>query len=285
MKNKHVDLLEIESLFDIERIANLSVPEKFKLVNFIGLIYLESQYAKQVGLLKLDQSPRSDKNKTYKLFAMLLSSGMKYEMLKRVIVNYAKNFDQSDVYYSQIAILGMGVLLIDKEYDSIAIYNYLIHLLGRDFLTENLKYDGVVAVDEDADLDVSREIEYRPFEGNMRKVKYDILALMKYNYKNGFAATKTLIAEKYDNRDFEFYLNMLDIPCASSRQRIFETYNAQASRMQRLMLNGAYELISGADLFTAHYLFNSIIGKYSRYEKESVEIENEAMQNLAAIEK
>ncbi len=280
---KQMELQDIESLFDVERIATLSVPEKFRLVNFIGLIYLESQYAKQVGLLKLDQSPRSDQNKTYKLFAMLVSSGMKYGMLKRVISNYAKNFDQSDVYYSQIAILGMGVLMIDKEFNSIAIYNYLMHLLGRDFLTENLKYDGVVAVAEDADLDVSREIEYRPFEGDMRKVKYDILALMKYNYKNGFAATKTLIAEKYDNRDFTFYLNMLDIPCIFTRRRIFESYNQQVSRMQRLMLNGAYELINGTDLFTAHYLFNSIIGKYSRYEKESVEIENEAMQNLEMI--
>ncbi len=283
MKNKYDLLKEMEALFDLERIKNLAVPEKFKLVDLIGLVYQESLFAKQVGLLKVDQSPRRDINKTLKLYLMLLSKGTKFSMLKRIIHNYTRNFDQSDVYYSQTVILGMGAMMIDQEFESKAVYNYLMHLLGRDFLVKNQKYDGLVNITKDSQIEVDLEIDYRPFEGSMRKVKYDILAVMKYNYEHDLAATKELLNKKRENDVFNFYLNMLDVECPTLRRRIFETYDLQESRMQRLLLNGAFELLNKTDLFTAHYLFNSIIGKYSRYEKDSQEIENECDGNLAAM--
>ncbi len=283
MKNKYDTLKEMEALFDLERIANLAIPEKFKLIDLIGLVYQESLYAKQVGLLKVDQSPRRDVNKTLKLYLMLLSRGTKFSMLKRIICNYTRNFDQSDVYYSQVVILGMGAMMIDQEFESQAIYNYLMHLLGREFLVKNQKYSGQVEITKDSAIEVDFEIDYRPFEGTMRKVKYDILALIKYNSENDLTATKALLNKRPENHVFNFYLNMLDVPCPTLRQRIFETYDLQESRMQRLLLNGAHELLNKTDLFTAHYLFNSIIGKYSRYEKESKEIENESSDNLAAM--
>ncbi len=283
MKSKFEVLLEMEALFDLERIENLAVPEKFKLVDYIGLVYQEAIFAKQVGLLKVDQSPRRGINKTLTLYLMLLSKGTKFSMLKRIIHNYTRNFDQSDVYYAQTVIMGMGVMMIDQEFDSKAIYNYLMHLLGRDFLVKNQKYDGLVKITKDTKIDISTEIDYRPFEGSMRKVKYDILAVMKYNYEHDLAATKELLSKKRENDVFNFYLNMLDVSCPTLRKRIFDTYDLQESRMQRLLLNGAYELINKTDLFTAHYLFNSIIGKYSRYEKDNKEVENECDSNLAAM--
>ncbi len=283
MNSKNQALLEMETLFDLKRIADLSVPEKFNLVNLIGLVYQEANYAKKVGLLKLDQSPRLEHNKTFKMYLMLLSKGTKFDMLKRIIRNYTLNFDQSDVYYAQTALLGIGAMMIDKQFDAISIYNYLIHLLGRDFLVENQNYDGLVKVTDESKLAKINQIDYRAFEGDMRKIKYDILALMTYHCENDLAATAQLINDKYDNEDFVFYFNMLNIPCAVSRQRIFEHFDRQESPMQRLLLNGAYELINKTDLFTAHYLFNSIIGKYSRYEKDSSEVEAETNANLAKI--
>ncbi len=283
MENKYDVLLEMETLFDLERINNLAIPEKFKLIDLIGLVYQESLYAKQVGLLKVDQSPRRDVNKTMKLYLMLLSKGTKFSMLKRIIRNYTRNFDQSDFYYSQTVILGMGAMMIDQEFESQAIYNYLMHLLGREFLVKNQKYSGQVEITKDSPIEVDFEIDYRPFEGSMRKVKYDILALIKYNSEHDLAATKALIDKRHENHVFSFYLNMLDVPCPTLRQRIFDNYDLQESRMQRLLLNGAFELLNKTDLFTAHYLFNSIIGKYSRLEKDSQEIESESSANLAAM--
>ncbi len=283
MNSKNQALLEMEALFDLNRIANLSATEKFNLIDLIGLVYQEAQYAKQVGLLKLDQSPRLERNKTFKLYLMLLSKGTKFSMLKRIIRNYALTFDQSDVYYAQTAILGIGAMMIDKEFDATSIYNYLMHLLGHDFLVENQKYNGLVEITDDSELDVSREIDYRAFEGDMRKVKYDILALLKYSYQHGLVATAELINQKYDNDEFILFFNMLNIPCAVTRQHMFENCDAHENPMRRLLLNGAYELINQTDLFTAHYLFNSIIGKYSRYEKDTTEVEAETDANLAKI--
>ncbi len=283
MNNKREVLSEIEALFDLKRIATLDVPEKFLLFDLIGLVYRESQYAKRVGLLKLDQSPRLDVNKSFKMYLMLLAKGTKFSMLKRIIRNYSLNFDQSDVYYAQTAILGIGALLIDQEFEPTAIYNYLIHLLGREFLLENQKFDGLIDLPAQLELDDNHEIDYHAFEGDMRKVKYDILALMKYNYEHDLAATAKLINDKYDDETFKFYFNMLNVACPVLRQRIFDTYDAQESRMQRLMLNGAAELLNKTDLFTAHYLFNSIIGKYSRYEKDTAEVEAEMNDNLAQL--
>ncbi len=283
MNSKSEALRQIEALFDLKRIADLSATEKFNLIDLIDLVYLAAEQAKKVGLLKLAESPLLERNRTLKLYLMLLSKGTKFSMLKRIIRNYTLNFDQSDVYYAQAAILGSGAMMIDKEFDATSIHNYLMHLLGRDFLVENQKYNGLVAVTDASQLEASREIDYRAFEGDMRKVKYDILALMKYNYENGLAATAQLINEKYDNAEFVLYFNMLNIPCAVTRQTIFESCDLQDSPMRRLLLNGAYELINKTDLFTAHYLFNSIIGKYSRYEKDSAEVEAETNANLAQI--
>lgn len=283
MEDRNAVLTTIEEHVDFERIERLSVPEKFKLVNFIGLLHKEANYANQVGLLKLDQSPNYGLNKTYKLYAMLVSNGTKFEMLKRIISNYARNFDTSDVYYAQTVIIGVGLMMIDKGFEPNTIHNYLMHLLGKEFLIENQKYSGLVEVDDKTPIDVTREIEYKPFEGNMRKIKYDILALIIYMHENSLEKTVMLVNEKFEHDDLSFYLNMLNIPCPETRKHVFENFDLAESRAQRLKLNGAYALINKYDLFTAHYLFNSIIGKYSRYEKDSKEIENEAKANLQAI--
>ena len=54
-------------------------------------------------------------------------------------------------------------------------------------------------------------------------------------------------------------------------------------RDDRLRVACAYALFTGEDVYATHYLFNSIIGKYSRYDKDSSEIEKELGVHLAAI--
>jgi hypothetical protein len=283
MDNKYAILNEFEVNFELERIAKLSVPEKFRLVNFIGLIYQEAHFASQVGLLHLDRSKNYTVNKTYNLFAMLVVNGTKFDILRKIIENYAKTFDKSDVYYSHVVIMGVGLMMIDKGFSPDAIYNYLMHLLGKEFLLENQKYDGIVKVKKDDILDVSFEVAYKPFEGNMRKTKYELLALLKYSHQNGLEATKELINKKYNDKEFRFYFNMLSISCTDTQNYLFEDYNEHDSRTQRLMLNGAFAILSKLDVYTTHYLFNSVIGKYSRYDKDSGEIENEVDARLAEI--
>lgn len=284
MLEKKVVLEEIEQSFDLERLENLSVPGKFALVNYCGLLYKEAQYAKMAGVLKLDQSPNYASNKTYQLFAMLASNGMKFVNLKQIIVNYARNHEDSDIYYSQTVILGIGILLIEQAFEPIMIYNYLMHLLGKEFLMENQNYNGIPQIGDGGRLDFSQEIEYKPFEGNMRALKYDILGILNYRHLHSFEETVEFINNKYDNEEFLFYFNMLNVESKTVRKEIFEKFNEDESRNQRLMLAGAKAIHDELDLFSAHYLFNSIIGKYSRYDKDSKEIKNEAVERLVLIE-
>ncbi|MCK8058235.1 MULTISPECIES: hypothetical protein [unclassified Fusibacter] len=283
MENKYALLGEFEVDFDLSRIAKLSVPEKFRLVNFIGLIYQEAHFAGQVGLLHMDRSRNYTINKTYNLFSMLVVNGTKFEILRKIVENYARNFDKSDVYYSHVVMIGIGLMMIDKGFSPDAIYNYLMHLLGKDFLMKNQKYDGIVKVKKEDKVDVSFEIEYEPFEGNMRRLKYELLAILSYSHANGIEVTKELINKKYNNPEFRFYFNMLHIDCAETQAAMFEDYNAEDSRTQRLMLNGAYAILQKYDVFTTHYLFNAVIGKYSRYDKDSGEIETEVKARLDDI--
>ncbi len=283
MENKYAILNEFEISFDLTRIEKLSVPEKFRLVNFIGLINQEAHCASQVGLLHLDRSRNYTSNRTYNLFAMLVVNGTKFEVLRKIIENYARTFDKSDVYYAHTVIMGVGLMMIDKGFSPEAIYNYLMSLLGKDFLLENLKYDGQVKIQKDDVLDVSFEIQYKPFEGNMRRLKYELLAILKYSHLNGIEQARELINTSYQNKEFRFYFNMLSIGCPETQTYLYEGYTHEEDREQRLMLNGAFAILQKMDVFTTHYLFNSIIGKYSRYDKDSVEIEAEVDARLKEI--
>lgn len=283
MENKLELLNEFEMSFDLERIENMSVPEKFKLVKLIDLLYQEAHFASRNGLLHLDKSKNYTLDKTYNLFAMLVVNGTKFEVLRKIIENYSRNFDKSDVYYSRVVILGLGVMMIDKGFSPTAIYNYLMHLLGKTFLLENQKYSGKVETDKEAVLELNAEVEYKPFEGNMRQLKYEILALLKYSHMNGIEKTTALVNSQYHHTEAKFFYNMLNIDCPETQKYMVESYDQDNSRTNRLMLHGMYAIFQKLDVFTAHYLFNSIIGKYSRYDKDSGEIDGEVELRLQEI--
>ena len=268
-------IIEIKEKFDLERIKNLSLSEKFKLAKLAKLIYTEALFANQSGIQNLDKSPNYTLNKTYNLFAMLVVNRIRYDVLQDIIANYARNFKKSDSYYSQVSVIGIGLLLLVKGFDPKSILNYLMMLLGEDFLINNQKYPGQIEELTEEDITIKNEIDYKAFEGKMRKVKYELLALLELSHEKGSEFICDLINNKYDERRMVFYYNMMNIKNDEVAEEMYKEFNLNEQRMSRLILGGAYAIHEGLNIFTAHYLFNSIIGKYSRYDKRVDEIQNE----------
>jgi len=275
MTEKNDAIIEIKEKFDLERIKNLSLSEKFKLAKLAKLIYTEALFANQSGIQNLDKSPNYTLNKTYNLFAMLVVNRIRYDVLQDIITNYAKNFKKSDSYYSQVSIIGIGLLLVVKDFDPKSILNYLMMILGEEFLINNQKYEGEITALKEEDITVKNHIDYEAFEGEMRKVKYELLALLELSHEKGSEFIAEIINNKYDERRMKFYYNMMNITNNVIKKEMYDEFNLNESRMNRLILGGAYAIHEGLNIFTAHYLFNSIIGKYSRYDKRVDEIQNE----------
>ena len=86
MERKREILDEIARDFDLARIKNLSLPEKFKLVHYVKLIHREALFASREGMLNLEKSPFYTANKTYNLFAMLVVNGIKPDIFKEIVL-------------------------------------------------------------------------------------------------------------------------------------------------------------------------------------------------------
>lgn len=285
MGNKLCILSDISKSFDLERIKKLPVPEKFKLVEYSKLIHKEAALVSKGSLEDLKASVNYSSDKTYCLFAMLLVNGTDYDSLKEIILNYAQNFDKSDIYYGKIAFLGMGLLLIEKGFAADAITNFMLQMLGDDFLLNNLHYPGYLEHDEIDELVMDTVIKYRPFDVRFRKTKYDLLALIRLSEIEGLEYVKKIINENYGNRELSFYFNMLNISCPETLSVLYSNLKSDSLtyRMDHLLISGAYAILTKKDVFNSHYLFNSIIGKYSRYDKDSTEIEDEVNVRLKEI--
>lgn len=280
---KRMFLEELARDFDLDRIKNLTLFEKFKFDDYVTLIYQEALYAEKEGLLRLDKSPNYTRNKTYTLFAMLVVNGTKFEMIREIALNYARSFEKSDTYYAKISIIGIGVMMIMKGYTPDSIFNYLMLLLGRDFLLENKKYSGSPCEYESVELELTDAIEYKPFEGELRKLKYDMLALLRLTHEKGLNAVIDIINNSYGNDELIFFFNMMNVQSVEMRDYLFKEFKKSNSRHRRILINGAYAILNKYDVVSTHYLFNSIIGKYSRYDKESGEIETEVSAHVEAI--
>jgi len=286
MMNKYEVLEDISKSFDLDRIRKLPVPEKFKLYEYIKLIHKEAHLATDGNIEDLKKSVNYDIDRTYCLFAMLVCNGIHYDLLKEIVRNYAHNFDRSDIYYGKIVILGVGLLLIEQGFASDAIANYLLQTLGDDFLLNNLHYPGYIEHTEDETYDFSSSvITYLAFDVRFRETKYDLLALMRMAQNEGAEYVGKLINEKYGNSELSFYFNMLNISCKDTMKHLYKTLkeDSKTYRMDHLLISGSYAILTNKKVFNAHYLFNSIIGKYSRYDKESSEIEKEMTVRLERL--
>lgn len=261
--------------FDLSRIRNLTVQDKFMLVNYIKLIYTESMKASQHGIKSLEKSENYSVNKTYNLFALLLVDDVPYELIKEIVRNYALHFGKSDIYYSHIAIFGMGIMMIQKEFGPDSILNFMMHLLGEDFLTVNMKYPGYMTSVEATQFEVTSQIEYKPFEGNLRRVKYDLLALLRIRDTHGLDAVSKIINHSFGDHMLKVVFNLMNVTVPEVRDYIYEDLKDSPLTEDQLKAYGVYTLLNELDVFSTHYMFNSIIGKYSRFDKDSSEIEQE----------
>jgi hypothetical protein len=281
---KNEALQNLVDHIELDRIRNLPVTEKFKLYEFVKLLYTEAEYACKEGIKQLEKSPNYTINKTYNLFAMLLVNLGDYDLVKEIIVNYSKNFDTSDIYYAQITITGMGLLMIEKQFDPDAIYHFLMSLLGTDFLIENLHTTANADDLESDNFKLDSTIKYKPFEGDVRKLKYDLLALLRIRHEKGLDYVTNIINKKYMNAELVFYFNMLDSKSEEVLEYLNEEFMLKGNRRNRLIAAGAYALLKERSILSAHYLFNSIIGKYSRFDKRKEDIDAEIAESLKVIE-
>lgn len=280
---KNEVLQNLVSHIELDRIRNLPVTEKFKLYEYVKLIYTEAEYACKEGVKQLANSPNYTINKTYNLFAMLMINLGDYDLVKEIIINYGKNFERSDVYYAQIMITGIGLLMMDKQCHPESILHFLMNLLGQEFLVENL-HTTADPKDVGHQFKLDSTIKYKPFEGDDRKIKYDLLALLKVSHEKGIDYAKQVINEKYMNTQLQFYFNMLSSNSDEVVRYLYDDFMTNENRRSRLLATGAYAIIKERSIISAHYLFNSIIGKYSRFDKRKEEIDQEILERLNVIE-
>lgn len=272
---------EFRATFDFERIRAVAVPERFGLLNLCNLIYMEAKYAKQNGVKNLSNSPNFNLNQTFRLYAMLVSKGVGYNHIKRVGSNYCRTFAKSDIYYAQTAFCAMGILMMIREIDPIAIRNFLAHILGREFLLENANFDGRPTEHAEYKSSMLPEIQYKPYEGQMRKIKYDLLAIFKFSREHGIKKTEELINQAFHKNDISFYFNMLNVGDKATQRHIYDTYEkGTSSRTERIKLNGAMGILNEnmMDTFSLHSILNSIVGKYTLSELNNGEVQKEVDQ-------
>lgn len=140
MINKYDHITDyFENTFQLDRIKTLPITDKFRLINYIKLVSKANDIAKAKNIDAITNSPVYNIDHTFHLFISLLASELSTEVISDIIECYAFNFDESDVYFSKIVILGSGALMIQKGIESNAIISYLISLLGEEFLKNNYK--------------------------------------------------------------------------------------------------------------------------------------------------
>lgn len=283
MKRSEI-LDKIVNDIDLSRIASLPTTEKFKLVEYIKLIFTESEYAIKEGFLKLENSPNYTCNNTYNLFAMLIVKLADYDLVKEIILNYANNFEDSDIYYSQITITGIGLLMIEKQFAPEAIYHFLLNLLDQKFLLNNLHFSGDIKEVQGKAFKIDSVIKYKPFEGKMREIKYDLLALLKLSHDKTIPFVKYIINNSFGNEKLKFYINMLDSNSDSTMAYLYQDFMSKGDTTEKILVAGAYAILNGKSIISTHYLLNSIIGKHSRFDKRREEMDAEINSRLVLIE-
>ncbi len=276
MINKYDHITDyFENTFQLDRIKTLPITDKFRLINYIKLVSKANDIAKAKNIDAITNSPVYNIDHTFHLFISLLASELSTEVISDVIECYAFNFDESDVYFSKIVILGSGALMIQKGIESNAIISYLISLLGEEFLKNNYKriFDerDVLDIDEENEID----IKYKNFDMTYRKLKYDLLALRQIKKEQGHAKVREIIFKYYDNKDLSLYFSMLDVHDKKISEYLYRKLMKDAPKMDRFLLTASRCMIRDVDIIDMHYLLNAVIGKYTNFMKPYSEVVEE----------
>lgn len=276
MINKYEHITDyFENTFQLDRIKTLPITDKFRLINYIKLVSKANDIAKAKNIDAITNSPVYNIDHTFHLFISLLASELSTEVISDIIECYAFNFDESDVYFSKIVILGSGALMIQKGIESNAIISYLISLLGEEFLKNNYKriFDEreVLDIDEENEID----IKYKNFDMTYRKLKYDLLALRQIKKEQGHAKVREVIFKYYDNKDLSLYFSMLDVHDKKISEYLYRKLMKDAPKMDRFLLTASRCMIRDVDIIDMHYLLNAVIGKYTNFMKPYSEVVEE----------
>lgn len=276
MINKYEHITDyFENTFQLDRIKTLPITDKFRLINYIKLVSKANDIAKAKNIDAITNSPVYNIDHTFHLFISLLASELSTEVISDIIECYAYNFDESDVYFSKIVILGSGALMIQKGIESNAIISYLISLLGEEFLKNNYKriFDEreVLDIDEENEID----IKYKNFDMTYRKLKYDLLALRQIKKEQGHAKVREIIFKYYDNKDLSLYFSMLDVHDKKISEYLYRKLMKDAPKMDRFLLTASRCMIRDVDIIDMHYLLNAVIGKYTNFMKPYSEVVEE----------
>ncbi len=247
--------------FDLERIREIPLGEKFKLVETIKMLAHEAEYANEHGYKNLVNSEYFLNEKTYRLICYLYVQDVDFEDIKSIVLNYLENYKFSDVYYAKFSFIGIGVMMMKLGRDAFSIFNALLILLGQEFLTYNLKLYGYnEALNTPAK--VEDLIRYKEFEKLFREKKYKLLALGLMAKRDGFEAVEKYFDEGTSNEKAKIYFSLLSNMHDDLVYRSYVFLVKGADNMDKMIITGIYCLMKDKDIITSHYMMNSCIGKY-----------------------
>lgn len=284
MINKYDHITDyFESTFDLGRIKNLPITDKFRLINYIKLVSKSNDVVKSDGLEAITESPLYEIDRTFHLFLSLLVTELSAEIISDMIESYVANFEDSDIYFAKILVLGSGALMIQKGIESSAIISYLISLLGDAFLKHNYQriFDerDVLNFDEENEID----IKYKAFDYTYRKLKYDLLALMQIKRDQGHAKLREVIFKFYDNKELRLFYSMLDVHDKKISEYLFRKLMMESPKMDRFLLTACRCMIRDVEIIDMHYLLNAVIGKYTNFNKPYDEVLEEIKMRKSEI--
>lgn len=288
MINKYDHITDyFEETFDLSRIKKLPITDKFRLINYIKLVGKANDIAKEKSIDAITTSPLYNIDKTFHLFISLLASELSTEVISDIIECYAHNFDESDVYFAKIVMLGSGALMIQKGIESNAIRSYLISLLGEEFLKSNYQR----MYNEKDILDINEEneinIKYKNFDMTYRKLKYDMLALRQIKTDSDNNKLREVIFKYYGNKELTLYYSLLDVHDKKISEYLYRKLMKDSPKMDRFLLTASRCIIRDVDIIDMHFLLNAVIGKYTNFLKPYSEVleeiklrEKEILENI-----
>ncbi len=273
MINKYDHITDyFEETFDLSRIKKLPITDKFRLINYIKLVGKANDIAKEKSIDAITTSPLYNIDKTFHLFISLLASELSTEVISDIIECYAHNFDESDVYFAKIVMLGSGALMIQKGIESNAIRSYLISLLGEEFLKSNYQR----MYNEKDILDINEEneinIKYKNFDMTYRKLKYDMLALRQIKTDSDNNKLREVIFKYYGNKELTLYYSLLDVHDKKISEYLYRKLMKDSPKMDRFLLTASRCIIRDVDIIDMHFLLNAVIGKYTNFLKPYSEV-------------
>lgn len=277
----------LTSQFDIAVIKSIPITDKFRMVEYVKLMGKMNDYyrdEKNGGLQGLKTSEFYNIDKTLHLFlSWVIDSEVSHELFIRLLKNYIHCFSDSDVYVAYLTTLGFGTLMMESGIDTPSLMSYLTSLLGEEFLKDN--YTRIYQTRKEVDLTDEKRIsvKYKDFDFTYRKLKYDLLAILKMSKESGGKDLRKLIFKDYENEDLRTMFSVLDVENKAVSDHVFKNLIAGAPKMDRFLLTASKCLLEDRPIKEMHYLLNSEIGKLTNFYKPYEVVMDEIGKSAEAI--